>query len=52
MPQHSPVRRTPLDAEERARAEAGFASLVTEHLLTSGRFRGIAFSQEETTALA
>ncbi|TXK35231.1 hypothetical protein [Nonomuraea sp. C10] len=39
MPQHSPVRRTPLDAAERARAEAGFASLVTEHLLTSGRFR-------------
>lgn len=32
-------RRTPLDAEEKVRAEAGFASLVAEHLTASGRFR-------------
>ncbi|GAA3601269.1 hypothetical protein GCM10022419_101850 [Nonomuraea rosea] len=33
------LRRTPLDAEERARSELTFASLVAEHLTTSGRFR-------------
>ncbi|MFC6079733.1 hypothetical protein [Sphaerisporangium aureirubrum] len=32
-------RRTPLSTDEKARAEANFALLVTEHLTTSGRFR-------------
>ncbi|MBF8190631.1 hypothetical protein ITP53_33950 [Nonomuraea sp. K274] len=32
-------RRTPLDADERARAEVSFSSLVAEHLVTSGQFR-------------
>ncbi|GLW09722.1 hypothetical protein Misp01_48510 [Microtetraspora sp. NBRC 13810] len=32
-------RRTPLDAEEKARAEAAFVPLVAEHLAASGRFR-------------
>ncbi|NRQ39976.1 hypothetical protein HII36_50345, partial [Nonomuraea sp. NN258] len=32
-------RRTPLDADEKARAENGFAALVTEHLRAEGRFR-------------
>lgn len=36
---HPMPRRTPLDAEEKARAEPAFASLVIEHLRTSGRFR-------------
>ncbi|GAA3113254.1 hypothetical protein GCM10010466_00390 [Planomonospora alba] len=33
------LRRTPLSAEERIRAEANFAPLVAEHLATAGRFR-------------
>ncbi|WP_432925859.1 hypothetical protein ACQPZZ_34005 [Microbispora sp. CA-135349] len=32
-------RRTPLNAEERARGEINFSRLVTEHLVTKGRFR-------------
>ncbi len=32
-------RQTPLDAEERIRAEANFAPLVARHLVESGRFR-------------
>ncbi|MBB2914713.1 hypothetical protein FHS43_006025 [Streptosporangium becharense] len=32
-------RRTPLDADERGRAEANFSALVAQHLLDSGRFR-------------
>ncbi|MEZ0075720.1 hypothetical protein [Planotetraspora sp. GP83] len=32
-------RRTPLSAEERIRAEAGFVPLVAEHLAANGRFR-------------
>ncbi|WP_327108998.1 hypothetical protein [Nonomuraea glycinis] len=39
MPQQPTLRRTPLDADERARSEANFAPLVAEHLTTSGRFR-------------
>ncbi len=33
------VRRTPLDGEERVRAEANFSQLVAQQLATSGRFR-------------
>jgi len=33
------VRRTPLDQEERIRAEANFVPLVAQHLVESGRFR-------------
>ncbi|WP_433424323.1 hypothetical protein ACQP1V_17810 [Microtetraspora malaysiensis] len=33
------LRRTPLAADERARAVAGFTPLVTEHLVAGGRFR-------------
>jgi hypothetical protein len=33
------LRRTPLDAEEKARAEANFASLVAQELAANGRFR-------------
>nr|WP_055502701.1 hypothetical protein [Nonomuraea pusilla] len=40
------VRRTPLDPDERARAEAGFAELVTHHLATGGRFRVTADTPE------
>ncbi len=32
-------RRTPLDAEERVRAEETFSTLVARHLVTEGRFR-------------
>ncbi|MFG1947497.1 hypothetical protein [Nonomuraea sp. NPDC048826] len=32
-------RRTPIDADERARAEANFLPLVVEHLTAHGRFR-------------
>ncbi|TDC92976.1 hypothetical protein E1292_41350 [Nonomuraea deserti] len=32
-------RRTPLTAEEKARAEANFVPLVAEHLTAHGRFR-------------
>ncbi|GAB3162664.1 hypothetical protein [Microbispora hainanensis] len=32
-------RRTPLNAEERARSEIAFSQLVTHHLTTQGRFR-------------
>ncbi|MFF3443268.1 hypothetical protein [Streptosporangium sp. NPDC002721] len=32
-------RRTPLDAEEKARAEANFVPLVARSLLADGRFR-------------
>ncbi|GLW98172.1 hypothetical protein [Microtetraspora sp. NBRC 16547] len=32
-------QRTPLGAEEKVRAEAGFVPLVAEHLAASGRFR-------------
>ncbi|MEU8379362.1 hypothetical protein [Streptosporangium sp. NPDC048865] len=32
-------RRTPLDAEETARAEANFVPLVAQHLVADGRFR-------------
>jgi hypothetical protein len=32
-------RRTPLNAEEKVRAEAGFVPLVAEHLAANGRFR-------------
>ena len=39
MTQQPTVRRTPLNADERARSEAAFAPLVAEHLATSGRFR-------------
>ncbi|GAA0935158.1 hypothetical protein [Nonomuraea longicatena] len=39
-------RRTPLDADERARSEAGFVPLVTEHLLSGGRFRVTADTPE------
>lgn len=39
MPPQPAVRHTPLNAEEWARSEATFASLVAEHLATSGRFR-------------
>ncbi|WP_169953376.1 hypothetical protein [Microbispora sp. H11081] len=40
------LRRTPLDAEERARSEATFSRLVAEHLVASGRFRITADSPE------
>lgn len=33
------TRPAPLSPDEKARAEASFASLVAEHLTTSGRFR-------------
>ncbi|MEV4092305.1 hypothetical protein [Streptosporangium saharense] len=33
------TRRTPLDTEERTRAESGFVPLVAHHLTTDGRFR-------------
>ncbi|GGO05469.1 hypothetical protein GCM10010116_10670 [Microbispora rosea subsp. aerata] len=33
------LRRTPLNAEERARSEALFSQLVAEHLVARGRFR-------------
>ncbi|HLU72362.1 MAG TPA: hypothetical protein VKZ82_09280 [Nonomuraea sp.] len=33
------VRRTPLDGDERARAEANFVPLVAEQLTATGRFR-------------
>ncbi|MBP2706544.1 hypothetical protein JOL79_22295 [Microbispora sp. RL4-1S] len=32
-------QRTPLSAEEKVRAEAGFVPLVAQHLADSGRFR-------------
>ncbi|MGJ6962757.1 hypothetical protein ACSDR0_12675 [Streptosporangium sp. G11] len=32
-------RRTPLNAEEKARAEANFAPLVAQNLVADGRFR-------------
>ncbi|MCK2219573.1 hypothetical protein MF672_038135 [Actinomadura sp. ATCC 31491] len=40
------LRRTPLSADERARAEANFVPLVTGHLRESGRFRITADSAE------
>lgn len=40
------VRRTPLDAEERVRAEAGFVPLVAQQLAENGRFRVSADSAE------
>ncbi|OPG10857.1 hypothetical protein [Microbispora sp. GKU 823] len=40
------LRRTPLNTEERARSEITFSQLVTEHLLTRGRFRITADSPE------
>ncbi|MDF2704950.1 hypothetical protein AB0C18_22855 [Nonomuraea muscovyensis] len=40
------LRRTPLDAEERVRAEAVFSTLVAENLLAHGRFRVSADSPE------
>ncbi|MBX6382626.1 MAG: hypothetical protein IRZ07_06575 [Microbispora sp.] len=40
------VRRTPLNADERARAEANFAQLVAGHLAEKGRFRITADSAE------
>ncbi|MEW9547768.1 hypothetical protein [Nonomuraea sp. NPDC050783] len=43
---HPAPRRTPLTNDERARAEAGFLPLVTEHLRASGRFRITADSPE------
>ncbi|GGS70903.1 hypothetical protein ACFFV7_18255 [Nonomuraea spiralis] len=39
-------RRTPLDAEERVRAEAGFVPLVAQQLAENGRFRVSADSPE------
>ncbi|MEU8035405.1 hypothetical protein [Streptosporangium sp. NPDC049078] len=36
---HLAPRRTPLDSEERARAEANFTSLVVQNLVANGRFR-------------
>jgi hypothetical protein len=39
-------RRTPLNAEERARGEINFSQLVAEHLVTQGRFRITADSPE------
>ncbi|MEU6431470.1 hypothetical protein ABZ860_36710 [Microbispora sp. NPDC046973] len=39
-------RRTPLDADERARGEIAFSQLVAEHLVTQGRFRITADSPE------
>jgi hypothetical protein len=40
MPDQRPAfRRTPLDADERARAHASFVPLVAEQLATQGRFR-------------
>lgn len=35
----STPRRTPLDAEERARAEETFSALVARHLVAEGGFR-------------
>lgn len=32
-------RRTPLNADEQARSEANFTSLVAQHLVADGRFR-------------
>ncbi|TMR09946.1 hypothetical protein ETD86_41495 [Nonomuraea turkmeniaca] len=32
-------KRTPLNAEERVRAEESFSALVTQHLIDNGRFR-------------
>ncbi|MFI7421365.1 hypothetical protein [Nonomuraea sp. NPDC049684] len=40
------VRRTPLDADERVRAEAGFVPLVAQQLAENGRFRVSADSPE------
>ncbi|MET8139653.1 hypothetical protein ABZU32_05005 [Sphaerisporangium sp. NPDC005288] len=40
------VRRTPLDADERARGEANFAPYVAEQLLAHGRFRVSADTEE------
>ncbi|MGW4638134.1 hypothetical protein ACWEN6_06390 [Sphaerisporangium sp. NPDC004334] len=40
------VRRTPLDADERARGEANFAPYVAEQLLANGRFRVSADTEE------
>ncbi|WP_449064338.1 hypothetical protein [Planomonospora algeriensis] len=39
-------RRTPLDAEERVRAEANFVPLVTQMLAAEGRFRVTADTPE------
>ncbi|WP_436761265.1 hypothetical protein [Streptosporangium sp. V21-05] len=39
-------RRTPLDAEEKARGEANFASLVAQNLIADGRFRVTADTPE------
>ncbi|MFI6321040.1 hypothetical protein ACIBG8_26120 [Nonomuraea sp. NPDC050556] len=39
MTQQPAVRRTPLDSDERARAEANFVPLVVESLTTHGKFR-------------
>ncbi|WP_433496520.1 hypothetical protein ACQP1K_16095 [Sphaerimonospora sp. CA-214678] len=39
-------RRTPLDVEERTRAEETFTTLVARHLVTDGRFRVSADTQE------
>ncbi|MEU6414180.1 hypothetical protein [Microbispora sp. NPDC046933] len=39
-------RRTPLNAEERARSEVAFTQLAAEHLVTQGRFRITADSPE------
>ncbi|ETK32356.1 hypothetical protein [Microbispora sp. ATCC PTA-5024] len=36
---HPAPRRTPLDGDEAARAEATFSTLVAHHLQTDGRFR-------------
>jgi len=42
------IRRTPLDAEEKIRAEANFVSLVAQHLLANGQFRVSADTPEMT----
>jgi hypothetical protein len=42
------LRRTPLSAEERVRAEAGFATYVAQMLVADGRFRVSADTPEMT----
>ena len=42
------LRRTPLDTEERVRAEANFATLVAQGLAANGRFRVSADTPEMT----
>lgn len=39
-------RHTPLDAEEKARGEANFTSLVAQNLVAGGRFRVTADTSE------